>query len=377
LLRDDGVSSRTRFGVVLVALALSLAGAGTEVQAGGDRASRPRAAIDIGSSGIKLLVVKPSGKIVHDEKVGASLGKGIGPDRLLPKANQERAKAALEHLIRQAKKHDVRAREIRVVATAAVRDANGRADAAAKAAGKRNGRGFIRDAVRSPSGLGLRLARVLSGVVEAELGFRGALRGWPGARDQKVVVIDTGGGSHQVTVGSRAGGIEAGGSTPVGSNRVKETVLVDDQGAELDTLTPTQLAAADQRLAALIPRLPIDAGKVTGAPLLLTGGVAKFLFHHFRASTVTRAQLVLLRQQIAGLSPSMRERWLSRDIHGDKLSKDERRLLGFMEVGDLNEDYGGKATAKLSIVLRLMDLAGGQQIQLTQTDVRHYLADAR
>src|SRR5688500_1157466 len=89
--------------------------------AAAQKAQRHRAAIDMGSSSIKLLVVDASGRTVVAEKIGAALGKGIGPDRLRPRANRERAVAALQHFVTRAGRYGVPPNEIELIATAAVR----------------------------------------------------------------------------------------------------------------------------------------------------------------------------------------------------------------------------------------------------------------
>lgn len=363
-----------RLGALAIALALAI-GAPSAAEAGGKGARRPRAAIDIGSSGIKLLVVNRRGRVVVDEKIGASLGKRIGPDRLVPRKNQERAEGALEVLVDRARKHGVKPKRIEVIATAAVRNANGKVTPAARQEGKVTGRTFIDRTVRSKKkGLGLARARVLSDQQEAELGYRGAIRGWTGAKKTRLVMIDTGGGSHQVVVGTGKR-IEAAGSTQIGSNFVAENVLVDAQGKQLEVASPADLAAADQRIGGFVTGLPINPSLTRDATLLATGGVSKFLYHHFGADTVTADQIRELRERIAAVPATERGTIMKRDVNGRRLSRRVRRILGLHEQGAAGGSYGQKLPAKLTLLLHLMKLSGSDTLFLSQTDARHVLVE--
>jgi exopolyphosphatase/pppGpp-phosphohydrolase len=355
----------------LALLLAALVGLAGDVDAGrGGR--RPRAAIDIGSSGIKLLVTDRKGRVVVDEKIGASLGKAIGADRLLPRKNQKRARRALERLVARAEAHGVPREKIEVVATAAVRNADGFRDPTARSAGKSTGSAFMKRVVRGKQGLGLRRARILTDHEEAILGYQGVIRGRPVKNGERLLVIDTGGGSHQVVAGAGKR-ILAAGSTQIGSNQVSEKVLIDAAGAPLDAASPSDLAAADRRIAKLVTELPIGGGFGQGSTIIVTGGVSKFLYHHFRKSSVTRAELEALRQRVAGVPASKRGRILKRDVTGARLSRREKELLGLHKQGSSAGSYGRKLPAKLTLLLRLMTLAGGATLELSQTDARHLL----
>jgi hypothetical protein len=337
-----------------------------------ERGGRFRAAIDMGSSGIKMVVVDGRGRTVLDEKIGVSLGKGIGPDKLLPKVNRERAVDALKTFIGRAGQFGIPASEIELVTTAAVRNAKGRVTAAARAEGKSTGRQFIADEVRA--GLGLVRARILTGRQEALLGHEGALAGWKGTGRGRFVVIDTGGGSHQVIVGTRKTVAEAG-STQIGSNFVAEKVVVDAHGTPIDVLTHEDLAQADRRMAAAIPRLPEGVGDTRGLTPVLTGGVSKYLHHYFRKDSVTREEIEALRvlSSTTPMGPSRGE-LVRRDVHGKSFNVREQKLLGLHEAGAKSGDYGGKLTAKLTLLLRVMSLVDTPMVHLSQTDARHALA---
>lgn len=359
---------------IAFALGLTLALAAPSSALAGRGAKRSRAAIDIGSSGIKLLVVNRKGRVLVDEKIGASLGKAIGPDRLVPKGNQERARAALEILVDRARAEGVKPGRIEVIATAAVRNADGKIDRAARKDGKVTGRAFIDKTVRSTKGLGLRRARILSDQQEAELGYRGAIRGWKGTKRDRLVMIDTGGGSHQVVAGTGKR-IDAAGSTQIGSNFVAENVLVDERGEQLDVASAADLAAADGRIGSFVTGLPIHPSLAQGANLLATGGVSKFLYHHFRSDRVTGDQIRELRERIAAVPSEERGHIMKRDVNGKRLTGREQRILGLHADGRAGGSYGRKLPAKLTLLLHLMKLAGGDSLFLSQTDSRHVLVD--
>jgi exopolyphosphatase/guanosine-5'-triphosphate,3'-diphosphate pyrophosphatase len=293
-------------------------------------AARNRAAIDVGSSSIKLLVVSAKGKVLADVKVGAGLGKHIGSDGTLPEKNRKRALKALEQLIDRAAEYGVKPKHIEVIATAAVRNA-------------KNGRRFVEhDLIK---GLGLKRARILSGHEEATLGLRGALKGWRGNPDGKLVVVDIGGGSHQV--------IEVG-STQVGSHQVAERVLEGDD-----------LALADRRMKKAVPELPISRGRAETT--LLIGGTAKFLHHYFRRDAMSRVDVEALRLKAVSTGAPVKH-----DVDGHRFSKREREMLGLQKNGGKN---AASLAAKLTLVLRLMNLLDARTLHVTDTDARHALVE--
>ena len=295
-----------------------------------------RAVIDIGSSSIKMLVVDGQGKTIADVKIGAGLGKKIGSDRKLPQKNRDRAVTALRQLIERAAEYGIEPKQIDVFATAAVRNAA-------------NGKTFVKEVLRGE--LGLARARILSGEQEATLGFRGASRGWHGRKDAKLVVVDIGGGSHQVVVG-RGAQIESAGSTQIGSHFVNEKIL-----------DRKDLAASDRRMAEAVNELPI--GGARGESVLLIGGTAKFLRHFFKRDAVSRDDVAALRLQAVETGEPVK-----RDVEDQRFSAREREMLGLQKKGGKN---AASLTAKLTLVLRLMDLLEARTIHLTDTDARHAL----
>ena len=153
--------------------------AGSEsAEAGGAAASGERAIIDIGSNTVRLVIFGgPAAAPVtlHNEKVAARLGKAVAETGAL---SEKAMRQALEALARYALILRGRGvRDVRCVATAAVRDAANGADFLARVAA-----------------LGLS-PRLLSGEEEAVASARGVMAGFPGA---KGVVGDLGGGSLEL-----------------------------------------------------------------------------------------------------------------------------------------------------------------------------------
>jgi hypothetical protein len=374
--------------VTLATLALGGLGGLAEAGKSARTASRPaRAAIDVGSASVKAVVSDPRGRIVLDAKIGSGLGQGVVPGKPLPAANQARTLAAIRSLRQEAHALGVKDRDIQLVMTAAARNATTPPSSAERHAGARTGRGFLRRVQR----LGIGDARILSAAEEADLGYRGAILGLaaPDAAPstRPVLVIDTGGGSHQLTLGTGEA-INFKGSTQIGSHAVRERILAGLESAT-GTLDDDALAVADAELVRLVPELPRDATTAgplgwrpsDGAEVVLTGGFAHFLRGHFQKDRVTRAEVVALRRELARRDPKARRAYIERRADGSPLSADERLKLGLDRVdGKAENARGASLPAKASLILRLFDLLdlGGPDasITLSTTDARHALVGA-
>ena len=168
------------------------------VRGGGEA---PRAVVDIGSNSVRLVVWSGATRVpevVLNEKVNASLGRSLAKDGRLPAKAMEVALRSLARFVRLVDLHGVEV--IRVVATAAVRDAA-------------NGAEFL-DRVRA---LGLD-PELLSGEAEAEASAMGVLSAFPNADG---VVGDLGGGSLEL-VEVRGGEASRAISLPWGTLRLAE-----------------------------------------------------------------------------------------------------------------------------------------------------------
>lgn len=181
--------------------------------------SGPRAAVDVGTNSVRLLVVDGAGQRLVRELTITRLGQGVDASgRLHPEALQR----TLETIARYAavwRAHGVDG-AVRIAATSAVRDATNRDE-------------FF-TGVRAVAGVD---AEVLSGEDEAALAFAGAA----GAVDVSMptAVVDLGGGSTELVVGDATGAVRAWVSLQLGCVRLTERHL------DGDPPTPGELRAAE------------------------------------------------------------------------------------------------------------------------------------
>jgi len=164
------------------------------------------ACIDIGSNTTRMLVAEVSdGRLGdrHELRDFTRIGAGVGPDGSIP-ADKIEAVARVVSAYRDAAiAHGALA--VRGVATAAVRRAPNRTE--------------LLDAVAARAGFAVEL---LSGADEARLAFLGATRTLGRALPGVIGVVDVGGGSTEVAVGTMADGVSWARSLPVGSGRLTD-----------------------------------------------------------------------------------------------------------------------------------------------------------
>jgi exopolyphosphatase/guanosine-5'-triphosphate,3'-diphosphate pyrophosphatase len=143
------------------------------------------AAVDVGTNTVLLLVADrgASGLLapVTDRATVTRLGESVDRTRRLAHAAIERTSECLEDYARVVR--DLGAQRVAVVATSAMRDAQGGDE--------------LRERIHSLFGVE---AQVLSGKEEARLTFRGAIGGLSTA-DGEIGVFDIGGGSTEVVIG--------------------------------------------------------------------------------------------------------------------------------------------------------------------------------
>lgn len=230
------------------------------------------ACIDIGTNTTRLLVAEADGgglRELHAEKAFTRIGRGlrmggaISPQKLAEVCEVVEAQATAARALGCVAIH--------VVATAAIR-------------GAANGVEFC-EQVGEVAG---HAPRMLSGAQEARLAFAGATRTLPQAPRGTVGVVDVGGGSCEMAVGSLHDGVTWLTSVPVGSGMLCERHLHGDPPS------PRQFAALRADVAAafagLQPPSPEQAVAVGGSATSvrrLVGGVLD-------ADGLRRAQDVLL-----------------------------------------------------------------------------------
>lgn len=170
------------------------------------------AAIDIGTNSIRLMIVEPlrdgTYRILDEEKETTRLGRNLAKTKRLDPAAVE---ASLDALRRMKQIADgFQARDIRVIATCAVREA-------------KDGRDFCR---RAKEEIGLDV-EVISGEQEGRLAFYSVARSFPLA-GKNVAIADIGGGSTEIILAS-GDMIEAIYTTPLGAVRLTDEYLGDGE----------------------------------------------------------------------------------------------------------------------------------------------------
>jgi exopolyphosphatase/guanosine-5'-triphosphate,3'-diphosphate pyrophosphatase len=225
------------------------------------------ACVDIGSNTTRVLVADVrAGRLreVLVERSFTRLGRELRRTGALPPAAVDAVALAVAEQLAVAR--NAGAERIRVVATAAIRQAvNG---------------GDLCVAVRERTGVPV---DVLTGEEEARLAFDGATRTHAAPLRGRVAVVDVGGGSCEVAVGTKVGGVEWSASLAIGSGSLAETCLRSDppRREELDEVL-RQAAAAFAEL---------DVPPVTDA--IAVGGsatsTARLVGPRIDAETVERA----------------------------------------------------------------------------------------
>lgn len=173
------------------------------------------ACVDVGSNTTRLLVADAvEGRLreLMTQRVYNELGESL--DRLghIPENKVEETADTVVTQARHA--HEYGAERVTVVATAAVRDAPNREDLVA--------------AIEDGAGLPV---RVLTGSEEARLSFLGATKALGAPVEGQVAVVDVGGGSTEIAIGTVAGGVEWSETFRVGSGYLTDSYVRSDPPA--------------------------------------------------------------------------------------------------------------------------------------------------
>lgn len=170
------------------------------------------AAIDIGSNTTRLLVAEPIGgqlKKVMEQRAYTRIGKAVGADGAIPPEKVDEMAEVVATQVRLAR--ELGAETIRSVATAAVREASN-CDAVATA---------IEGAAGVP-------VDVLTDEEEGRLSFIGATKTLGHPVEGEVGVVDVGGGSSELILGSVPGGVRTVRSWQVGSGALADELIASD-----------------------------------------------------------------------------------------------------------------------------------------------------
>jgi exopolyphosphatase/guanosine-5'-triphosphate,3'-diphosphate pyrophosphatase len=206
-----------------------------------------RACIDIGSNTTRLLVADCLGDRlveIHQERVFTLVGRSRAQDGSIDEGKIRQLADVVVQQLRTAR--GLGAREVRVVATAAIRAAPNRMTLAA--------------VVRAAAGVEV---EVLSGQEEARLAFVGVAWGLEHQPDGQLGVADVGGGSSELVVGRPPNEISWWASFAVGSGDLAHRFLSSDPPAEGE-LAEVRREVVDALADVEVPR-PAEAAAVGGS----------------------------------------------------------------------------------------------------------------
>ena len=183
--------------------------------------------IDIGSNTTRVLVAEASGgrlREVLQRRAFTRIGQGLKPGAKIPRAKIEEVAGVVASHRELAEQ--VGAHPVRTVATAAIRGAANR-DEFVEVVGERGGVEVT----------------ILEGEEEARLAFVGATRTLGRALEGVVGVVDVGGGSTEVAVGTVEAGVTWWASFRLGSGQLADEYLHSDPPAASELLAMSAHAA--------------------------------------------------------------------------------------------------------------------------------------
>ena len=282
------------------------------------------AAIDCGTNSIRLLVadVAPDGSLTDLVRRMEVVRLGQGVDRtgeLAPEALARTLEMTREYAATIA---ELGAERVRFVATSATRDA-------------RNRQEFV-DGVREILGVE---PEVVAGDEEAELSFAGATSVLGSAYDGPFVVVDLGGGSTEIVLGTTTP--DAAHSMDVGCVRMTERHLNDDPPSR----EQEDGARADVRAALDKAQQTVDLGQAVTL-VGLAGSVTTVTAHALGLPAYDRDKIngaVLPVEEVLAACDSL--------VH---MARDERAALGFMHPGRVDVIAAG-ALVWSEVVARVRD----------------------
>jgi len=170
------------------------------------------AAIDIGSNTTRVLVAEPVDgqlKKVMEQRAYTRINRSLGDDGVIPPAKTAEVAEIVSTQVRLA--NELGAEALRIVATAAIREAANGADVAGT--------------IGEQAGVEV---EILDEQEEGRLSFIGATKGLGHPVEGRIGVVDVGGGSTELILGTAAGGGEDVRSWPVGSGALADELIDSD-----------------------------------------------------------------------------------------------------------------------------------------------------
>ncbi|WIK83428.1 Ppx/GppA phosphatase family protein [Micrococcus lylae] len=302
------------------------------------------AGIDCGTNSIRLLIARPDEQdpetlvdVVREMTI-VRLGEGVDATGEFSAAALERTFAAVDAYARLVQRHHAGA--VRFVATSATRDVQNR-------------QVFV-DGVTQRLGVE---PEVISGAEEASLSFRGAVSALPPGLDpqDRVLVVDLGGGSTEFVVGTAAGEVLDAVSTDMGCVRFTERFLPDADPTEDQVAAAT--AGVDEILDHVAGRLPLET---VSAVVGVAGTVTTVTAHALGLEDYDSERIhatVLPVDEVTASARALRA-----------ASREERTAMGFMHPGRVDV-IGAGALIWSRIVERMREVAGVTDVVTSERDI--------
>ncbi|MDA2894303.1 Ppx/GppA phosphatase family protein [Mycolicibacterium sp. BiH015] len=299
------------------------------------------AAVDCGTNSIRLLIADVvDGRLrdVHREMRIVRLGQGVDATGEFAPEALARTRTALSAYAELMRRHDVGA--VRMVATSAARDVSNRAEF------------FAMTSEVLGSVVPGAVAEVITGTEEAGLSFYGAVGDLDSAA-APFVVVDLGGGSTEVVLGSEDA--EAGYSADIGCVRLTERCLRSDPptGDEIDAAR----AVVRDALAEVLRQVPVQKARtwvgVAGTMTTLAALAQKMTTYDSDAIHLSRVSFDELLPVCAELLAMTRE---------------QRAALGPMHEGRVDV-IGGGALIVEELAAVLGEKAGITELVVSEHDI--------
>lgn len=301
------------------------------------------AGIDCGTNSIRLLIADVDGerlRDVHREMRIVRLGQGVDATGAFAAEAIARTRAALVDYAELLRVHNVE--RVRMVATSATRDAANR-DVF-----------FAMTAEVLGALLPGAIAEVITGAEEAALSFRGAVGDLDSA-GAPFVVVDLGGGSTEVVLGTAADEVVASYSADIGCVRLTERCLHSDPP------TAAEIAAAREvvreRLDEALRAVPVDGAR-TWVGL---AGTMTTLSALAQGLAVYDAALIHLSRVPLDRLSDVCERLIG-------MTRAERAALGPMHEGRVDV-IGGGAIVVQELARELGERAGISELVVSEHDI--------
>ncbi|GJF10204.1 exopolyphosphatase [Mycolicibacterium cyprinidarum] len=299
------------------------------------------AAVDCGTNSIRLLIADVAdGRLtdVHREMRIVRLGQGVDATGQFAPDALARTRAALADYAELMRRHDVAA--VRMVATSAARDVSNREAFFAMTS-------EVLDSVVSGA-----VAEVITGAEEAGLSFHGAI-GELDSAAAPFVVVDLGGGSTEVVLGSDA--VVAGYSADIGCVRLTERCLHSDPPTD-EEIAAARTVVRDA-LADALRLVPVEQARtwvgVAGTMTTLAALAHKMTTYESEAIHLSRVGFGELLAVCADLLAMTRQ---------------QRAVLGPMHEGRVDV-IGGGAIIVQELAAALGDRAGINELVVSEHDI--------